>query len=159
MNVELKGIHVLAVLLGFFGVTFAVNGVFITYALSTFSGEDIPKPYQQGLEYNRTLAARAAQAALKWSASIDVARGEGAGALVTVSIRGADGTPRTGLIVEAVLRRPIDAEFDRTVALEDIGGGSYRGLAEDMAAGQWDVIAKATGDRSPFEAERRVILK
>lgn len=159
MNVELKGIHVLAVLLGFFGVTLAVNGIFITYALSTFSGEDISTPYQRGLEYNKTLAARAAQASLKWTASIDVARGDGAGAVVTVSILGADGTPRTGLTVAAVMRRPTDAGFDQTVALKDVGGGLYRGEAANVAEGQWDVIATATGGALPFEAERRVHLK
>lgn len=159
MNFELKGFHVLAVLLGFFGVTFAVNGIFITYALSTFSGEDIEKPYQQGLAYNKTLAARTAQAALKWTASVDVVRDKNSTALITVSIRGADGTPRTGLNVEATLRRPTDAGLDRTVTLEDAGAGEYRGTANDIALGQWDVIIKTTDDGSPFEAERRVLLK
>ena len=44
---ELKGVHVLALILGFSGVTIGVNVVFITYAYSTFTGEDVPR----GLEF------------------------------------------------------------------------------------------------------------
>ncbi len=159
MNFELKGVHVLAVLLGFFGVTFAVNGIFITYAVSTFSGEDVDKPYLRGLAYNETLDERAAQAALKWTASVYVVREGASDAVVTVSVRGADGKPRSGLTVEAALRRPTDARLDQTLTLEYAGDGVYRGTAKNIAAGQWDVIARTTANGSPFEAERRVLLK
>ncbi|MEQ1868253.1 MAG: FixH family protein, partial [Micropepsaceae bacterium] len=69
---ELKGTHVLIALLAFFGVTLAVNIALATYAISSFSGEDVAKPYQQGLDYNKALEARAAQRDLGWSASINL---------------------------------------------------------------------------------------
>jgi nitrogen fixation protein FixH len=160
MKREFTGFHALALILGFFGVTIAVNSVFITYALSTFSGEDVSTPYQRGLEYNKTLEARAAQSALKWTASIDVAREAGTDALIVVSISGADGAPLSGLDVAATLRRPTDAKLDRTVVLEPMGNGSYRGVAKGVAAGQWDVIARTTASGgSAFEAERRILLR
>lgn len=160
MTFELKGWHVLLMLLAFFGITIAVNVVFTTYALSTFSGEDVSKPYLRGLEYNKTLAARAEQAKLKWTATIEVEREGVAGAVVTVSIAGADGQAVGGLAVTALFKRPTDANLDKTVTLEPLGGGQYRGRVADVLAGQWDVVARAgSGDAPSFEAERRVKLK
>lgn len=157
---ELKGWHVLAMLLAFFGVTIAVNVVFTTYALSTFSGEDVSKPYLRGLEYNKTLAARAAQAKLKWTASIDLVRADGVGAEVTVMVTGANGEALSALDVSALLRRPTDARFDRTLTLTAIGEGQYRVRIDEVAAGQWDVIARVGATDAPvFEAKRRVVLK
>ena len=65
---ELKGWHVLLIMLGFFGVMFAVNGVFLYHAITSFPGEDVKKSYVQGLNYNQTLSARASQADLGWRA-------------------------------------------------------------------------------------------
>ena len=159
MTAEIKGIHVLAVLLAFFGVTIAVNVLLAVYAIGTFSGEDVSKPYVKGLEYNKTLAARAAAAALGWTAEIGATR-DGADMIVSVRIAGRDGTPISGLAVEAQLRRPTDAALDRALTLEPVGGGLYRARVEEIAAGQWDVIARAAADDGrAFEAERRVVLK
>jgi len=155
---EIKGIHVLIVLLAFFGVTLAVNIALATYAVSSFSGEDVSTPYQRGLEYNKTLAARSAQSELGWTASIKLAR-EGKGGTVAVSIKGKDGTPRSGLTVEATLRRPTDAKLDRTIALQAIGDGEYRAMLDALAGGQWDVIARSSAqDGTPFEAQRRIVV-
>lgn len=160
MNFELKGWHVLLILLGFFGITVCVNAVFTAYALSTFSGEDIAKPYLRGLAYNETLAKRAAQAALNWKATIGVVREREDDALISVSITTGDGTPLSALDVEATLRRPTDARRDRTVRLEPAGDGSYRARAADVERGQWDIIAHASSaDGATFEAQRRVMLK
>jgi nitrogen fixation protein FixH len=160
MNFELKGWHVLLILLGFFGVTIGVNALFATYALSTFSGEDESKPYLRGLAYNETLAKRAAQAVLNWQATIEIAREGENDALVSVSIMAGDGTPLSALEVEATLRRPVDARRDRTVRLEAVGDGAYRGRVADVERGQWDVVARAAAaGGAAFEAERRVMLK
>ena len=50
----LKGHHVLFWLMGFFGLMFVVNGVFLWAALSSFPGEDVRHSYLQGLQYNQT---------------------------------------------------------------------------------------------------------
>lgn len=160
MTFELKGGHVLAVMLAFFGITIAVNAVFAVYAVSTFSGEDVSKPYMRGLEYNRTLAAREAQAKLGWSAEIDAARGGGSSIEVTVKIWASGGTPKAGLTVRATLRRPIDASLDRTIALAAVEAGIYRAVLKDISPGQWDVIVLAkSSEGAVFEAERRIVLE
>ncbi|MCE9522416.1 MAG: FixH family protein [Alphaproteobacteria bacterium] len=157
---ELKGFHVLLMILTFFGVTFAVNIALATFAISSFSGEDVSTPYQRGLEYNQTLAARSAQRDLGWTATISLARDAKTNGVVAVSIVGKDGAPRSGLKVEAMLRRPTDAKFDQTIALQSVGDGEYRAAVGTLAEGQWDVIARsAAEDGTPFEAQRRFVLQ
>jgi nitrogen fixation protein FixH len=157
---QLTGTHVLIILLAFFGVTIAVNILLAAYAISSFSGEDVAKPYQRGLEYNKDLAARAAQRDLGWTATIGLTRIGNAGGMISVVIKGKDGTPRAGLSVEATLRRPTDTKLDRTIPLEPLAGGEYRAAVDALAAGQWDVIARtAAEDGTSFEAQRRVVVK
>jgi nitrogen fixation protein FixH len=158
MTMELKGWHVLAGLLGFFGITLAVNIALTVYAIDTFSGEDVPKPYLRGLEYNRTLESRAAQAALGWTATVDATR-EGAATAIRAKISAHDGSAKSALAVEATLRRPTDATLDRTIELAAIGGGEYRAATDGLAPGAWDIIVRAKEGGAVFEAERRVVLK
>jgi nitrogen fixation protein FixH len=159
MNFVVKGHHVLAMLLAFFGVTIAVNTVFVTYALDTFSGEDVERPYMQGLAYNTTLAAHAAQSKLGWHATIGLMR-DGRGAVVDVALVDDTGAGRGGRALSVTLRRPTDAALDRTIALEDRGDGRYVAQVTDLAPGQWDVVARTTAsDGTPLEATRRVVLR
>jgi nitrogen fixation protein FixH len=158
MITELKGWHVLVMMLAFFGVTIAVNVVFTMYAIGTFSGEDVSKPYLKGLEYNRTLEARAAQAALGWKATIEAEHRNG-GATISTHIVDRDGQAKSALTVEAVLQRPTDARLDRTIDLSPAGDGNYRALAADLAPGVWDLIVRTKNGDVAFEARRRVVLK
>lgn len=158
MTWELKGRHVLAMILGFFGITIAVNVALAIYAVDTFSGEDVTTPYVRGLEYNRTLAARAAQQSLGWMASIDAVR-EKTGAAISVQIEDRNGQAKDVLMVEATLRRPTDAHLDRTIALVPAGGGYYKAVASGLAPGAWDVIVHAKSGDVAFEAQRRVVFK
>ncbi len=158
MTHELKGWHVLVMMTAFFGVTIAVNVAFTIYAVGTFSGEDVSKPYLRGLEYNRTLETRAAQAALGWNATIDAVH-ENDGTAVSARITDRDGQAKSALTVEALLRRPTDARLDRAIELTAIGDGTYRAVAVDLPAGAWDVVVRAKKGDTVFEATRRVVLK
>ena len=64
-----RGWHVLVLIVLFFSVTIGVNATFITLAMRTHPGEDVPRSYYQGLNYNETLARRHEQAELGWSAT------------------------------------------------------------------------------------------
>ena len=72
MENGLKGKHVLFILLGFFSIVFAVNGVFLYDAISTLPGEERGATYEAGLRYNATLAAERAQDSLRWSHKAEV---------------------------------------------------------------------------------------
>jgi nitrogen fixation protein FixH len=155
---ELTGLHVLALILGFFGVTIGVNAIFVTYAYSTFTGEDVPRAYLQGLAYNRTLMERSAQDALCWQVTIDVRR-DADKTVADVSINDRDGAPQSGLSVAITLRRPTNAALDRSATLALVSPGRYHARLQDISAGQWDVIARTTSpDGKKVEATRRVVL-
>ena len=157
---ELKGVHVLLVLLVFFGVTIAVNVTMATFAVSTFSGEDVSDPYLKGLAFNATLGARSAQERLGWTATIDIRRGTAAAAIIVVAIKDRQSRALTGLTLEVMLRRPTNANLDRIVALKSESNGHYSATVPDVARGQWDAIATAkASDGISFEATRRVMLQ
>lgn len=157
---EFKAWHALVILLGFFGVTIGVNTVFVTYALSTFAGEDISQPYLKGLDYNKKLAAVQAQSQLGWTATMTAER-EAATKAVVIDVVMLDGAkqPLPALALTVLLRHPMNAHLDREVKFEDLGAGRYRARVDKLKPGAWDIVAKTDGDKStPFEASRRFML-
>ena len=153
----LKGFHVLLWLCGFFGVMFVVNGFFLFYAITTFPGEDVKKSYVQGLDYNRTLAQRAAQAELGWQAEIGLAS-------KSLEIRIADsrGTGVSGYEVQVLLRRLATTSDDTVVLAAAQGAGVYLVDISAFSHGQWEVIANVMEPGSKvalFEARKRVLIE
>ena len=128
----LKGWHVLLIMLGFFGVMFAVNGVFLYHAITSFPGEDVEKSYVQGLNYNDTLAARATQLELGWTAEA----GWQDDALV-FRLRDADGVPLSNLSVVGEIRRLATRDADKSLVFRAKPGGEYTVDDASLAPGQW----------------------
>ncbi|HRD47064.1 MAG TPA: FixH family protein, partial [Caulobacter sp.] len=92
----IKGWHVLVSLILFFGIIIATDVAFVVLAYRTFSGQVASNPYEAGLAYNKTLAQKARQDALGWTASI----GDEGGRL-SVTISDPAGRPIEGLGVTA----------------------------------------------------------
>lgn len=150
----LKGYQVLLWMAGFFGMMFAVNGLFLFYAITTFPGEDVKKSYIQGLDYNTTLAERAAQAQLNWQAEIGVV-----GQSLEVRILDNTGTGVPGHDVQVQFRRLATTSEDTVVMAAPQGAGVYRVDLSAFSAGQWEVIAhvrRPGADESLFEARKQV---
>lgn len=149
----IKGWHVLAGLVAFFGLIIVVDGIFISLAYRTFSGEAAKNPYEAGLLYNRTLAQRQRQAALGWSATIE----EGAGDAVLVRVADRDGRPVEGLTVSGALERPATTRGRRAVRFAPVTPGVYRADAAPLD-GAWDLhVTLRAGDGALFEADRRLV--
>ena len=149
----IKGWHVLAGLMLFFGIVIAVDSLFITMAYKTFSGEAAKNPYEVGLLYNRTLAQRQREAALGWSATIE----EGAGDRVRVRVADRSGKPIEGLTVNGALERPATTRGSRVVRFAAVEPGVYGADAAPLD-GAWDLhvtIRDANG--ALFEADRRLV--
>jgi len=156
---ELKGWHVLVMILAFFGVTIGVNTIFVSYALSTFAGEDVKQPYQKGLEYNQKLAGKEAQAALGWQATITARREKNGVSVFVMRLVNADDQPLSALDVDLQLRHPANAHLDRSLKLSPLGDGVYEARVADLKRGQWDVVAAThSTDNVAFQAMRRVVL-
>lgn len=148
----LTGRHVLAVFLGFFGVVFAVNGYFLSVALSTYSGVVAVEPYRKGLHYNDRIAAAERQDALGWHDEIALALD---GSRLTLSLRGADGAPVTGLQVSASVGRPATTAEDISLPLAETAPGRYEGALALVEHGAYVATIEArraeaaTGDAQP----------
>ena len=156
---ELKGWHVLVMMLAFFGVTIGVNTIFVSYALSTFAGEDVKQPYQKGLEYNDKLASKQAQAALGWQATIAARREKNGESVFVVRLVNAENQPLSALDVDLQLRHPANAYLDRSLKLMPLGDGVYEARVADLKRGQWDVMASTQSNENvAFQATRRVVL-
>jgi nitrogen fixation protein FixH len=156
---ELKGRHVLAILVGFFGVVFAVNGYFLYSALSTHTGIVANEPYRKGLAYNSRIDADQRQSELKWNDTVVLAPD----GTVEVTMTGPNGDKVAGLVLTGTLGRPATGEFDRRWQLAETAPGVYKVAAGALATGSWLVAIEgrmAAGDTDPTDrARRRLWLK
>lgn len=154
---ELSGRHVLFGLIGFFAVIFAVNGVFLYKALSTYTGVVSNEPYRAGLHYNERIAAEEQQTKLGWKVELaDVDRS----GTVRVVVETASGEPVRGLEGVAHLGRPSTAEMDRTLKLREASPGVYAAQADRLDAGAWLLDAKLErGASDIYRLRRRLWLK
>jgi nitrogen fixation protein FixH len=138
----LKGRHVLMSLIGFFGVMLIANGLFVYFALSTFTGSD-SDPYRRGLHYNETLAAAERQAEKGWQSALSYDAGK---RRLTLGLTDHQSKPVTGLQIEAVVGRSVTDKEDHALSLKEGAGGVYSADI-DLSPGQW-VVSAATPDES-----------
>lgn len=153
----LTGMHVLLWMLGFFGLIFAVNGVFLYHAINSFPGEDVKNSYVQGLNYNDTLAARAAQAQLGWQAQAGLQDGH-----VVIRLTSRDGTALSGYRVVAQLRRPANVLGDVVLTLAPQGEGRYAQSVNDLQPGWWQAeftVLDHDGETPIFTARKDLELE
>ena len=143
---QLEGWHVLAGLLAFFGVIFAVNGTFIYYALATHPGDDVKDAYVAGIEYNRELAEKREQQKLGWQASLAVKSDTRSGEFIEVAFVDAKGEPVRGLRINATLRSPVVASQDRPIKFVAEGPGVFRADVNGPPSAQWDLVVEARND-------------
>lgn len=155
---EIRGWHVLAAMLGFFGIVIAVNAAFIVFAVRSFPGEDVRRSYLQGLHYNETLSARRMQSALGWQANASLEQ-SGDGAALAVTLRARDGAPLTHASLSGNLQWPTDARLDRTLVFEPAGAGRYVARLHDLTPGRWRLRARAQHDADALDFESELIWR
>ncbi|MBL8538579.1 MAG: FixH family protein [Hyphomonadaceae bacterium] len=153
--VELKGWHVLAAMLAFFGLVIAVNVVFAVFAINSFPGEDVRRSYLQGIQYNDTLAQRRAQAALGWRADVRFVEGSGGDAALEVALFDREGHPIDGVVLNGALQWPTDARRDQAIEFRHVGSGRYVAALPSLTEGRWRLRARAErgAEALDFEAE------
>jgi nitrogen fixation protein FixH len=138
----ITGRTVLWGLLGFFGTIFAVNGVFVYYALDSWPGLGVQNAYERGLNYNKILDAAAEQAAKGWRSEVAILE-DGARRRIEVRLTGKDGTPLAGLEVKAPLSRPTHEGMDAALKLAAVSPGIYDAELKLREPGRWNVEIKA----------------
>ena len=156
----ITGKHVLLGMLGLFGIVIAVNLVFVTLAVGTFTGVTTAKPYQEGLAYNQVLAARDAQRDLGWRGEVSSAAADAGRERIGVTLSDAAGRPLTGLRLDGGLRRPTHAGIDQPLAWREAAPGSYQADVALPERGTWDLAVSANDGRNPpFEMKARLWFK
>ena len=143
----LTGGMVLLILVLFFGVVAAVNGLMIHYAISTFPGVDDDQAYEHGLRYNDQIAAAEHQNALGWKADGRVVHELDGKSTVLLTFRDAAGAPVTGLQLTGRLDFMPDGHRDMSLELAEASPGEYRTeIKAEPGAWLLDVTAKRQGE-------------
>lgn len=130
---KFTGRHMLAVMLGFFGLVIAVNVTMATLAARTFGGTVVDNSYVASQRFNRWLAEGRAQERLGWNVRISLDRGRHVRVVLTDRI-GALG----GAEIIAVARHPLGRETDLPLGFRPAGNGLYLSQTA-LPAGRWQV--------------------
>lgn len=147
------------IFVGAMAVVVIVNAVMITFAIRSWTGLVVEKPYERGVAYNRVLEAQHRQDALGWHVTVK-AGGEADGqGRIRLIATGPDGKPLEGLSLTAVLVRPIDLLPDVPVAFRVTGPGAYAAEARPSKPGQWDLKIEAERGGDRFHLVQRLVLK
>ena len=149
---QLRGVHVLAMVVGFFAVIIAVDSSFAVLAYRTFPGQVSVTPYEDGVAYNRTLAELAAQEALGWRAAASF----GPNGEVVIEARSREGAPVRGLAAVGRMERPATEAGRIVPVFRESGPGIYTSRPVGMG-GVWDLTVALTDKAGhAFQAERRL---
>jgi len=152
MTARFTGWHMLAIMIGFFGVVIAVNAVMATDAIRTFGGLVVENSYVATTHYNRWLAEGRQQEREGWQAA-PTADSTGA-----VSLRlSRAGRSIDGASVRIIANHPVGLVAQRSLRLHALGDGMYRSDA-GLPHGRWlvRIEVSAGAERAAFDDEIRV---
>ncbi|MEH2627050.1 nitrogen fixation protein FixH [Bradyrhizobium sp. AZCC 1719] len=155
----ITGRMVFFMMVAFFGVVIGVNLVMMRLAIQTLPGTEVDSAYSASLAYQKEIATAQAQSARNWKVDAHVERSGQGGATLQIEARDNFGRPMSGVKFQGRFERPTDRRADQLVALAEVGIGIYRGSAEAIAPGQWDLVLEgvASGQRL-FLSRNRVSL-
>lgn len=149
------GMHMLVIMIAFFGVVFAVNITLAVLSSGTWTGLVVENSYVASQEFQGKLDALHAQQALGWTH--DFSYGDGVARLVVTDAKGARTDLGPG--VELQFNRPIGDAEDQTLKMVRAADGSYTAAAT-LAAGAWDAIVLAPqSSAGPFEMHERIFAR
>lgn len=147
-----RGVHLAAIMVGFFAVVVAVNIAMATLASRTFSGAIVRNGYVANQDFDTLSAAGRRQAALGWAVSA-----KAAGNRIMVELRDRDGAPLDGANVTGTIRHPIAAGRPSSVMLRPVAPGIYAAVA-GVPRGQWDVLIRIKARGRDYRLNERLYL-
>ena len=157
---KLTGRHVAFMLAGFFGLMFAVNGVFVYFALNSFSGVSVSDAYRRGLAYNQELQAKEEQNARGWQHSLEFVQSGDKNGIIRLKLLNLDKQPMVNLMILGTLGRPVIEGSDKTVTFV-YADPFYTADLSDLEKGQWDVTLQIQGGgySEPYRLDKRIWVK
>lgn len=144
---ELRGIHVLAIFTGAFGVIIAVNLVLAWQAVATFPGVEVKNSYIASQSFDRD---RAAQEALGWTVAAEYDRGR-----LALAFTDAAGLPAPVASLAVLVGRATEARDDqRPVFTRE---GRWFEAPVTLAPGRWLIRIEATAPDGTRFLQRHAI--
>lgn len=139
---RLTGRHVLLILVGCFGIVFAVNGLMVWKAVGSFPGLVTESSFRDSQRFNAEIAAAEAQAARAWKVEATTSRSADGTATIVLSARDRDGRPLPGVAFRARLEHPADRHRDHEVSLAPVAGSSdrFEGRVPGVTNGKWGLV-------------------
>jgi nitrogen fixation protein FixH len=147
------------IFVGMFGVVIAVNGIFVFFALDTWTGLTTDHAYDEGIAYNKALAAVAEQQALGWKTAFELKDSGAQRGRLALAIKDHDGRVLSGGKVAAHFIRPTSEGHDFVVDLAPAPDGRYVADIAMPLPGQWDVEIDVSHPQGDYRITRRVIIK
>jgi nitrogen fixation protein FixH len=155
----ITGRFVLIAVVSFFAVVIGVNMVMMRLAIATLPGTEVDSAYSASLAYQKEIEAAHRQNQRDWKVGAHIERQVDGTARLSVDAKAQDGAPLAGLSVFGRLERPTDRRVDQVFVMVESGGGGYRGAAQGVAAGLWELVIEADRDgQRLFLSRNRVVL-
>jgi nitrogen fixation protein FixH len=149
------GVHMLIIMVAFFGVVIAVNVVLAVLSSTSWTGLVVENSYVASQEFQGKLDALRSQQALGWTHEFSYA--DGTARLVVTDARGQ--RVDLGAGVELQFNRPIGDSQDQTLKMARAADGSYTAGTE-LKAGAWDAVVLAPDTPAGyFEMNQRIVAK
>ncbi|MCW2306468.1 FixH family protein [Rhodobium gokarnense] len=154
------GRHVLISLIAFFGVMLVANFALLYFALTSWSGLEVPSSYEAGQVFNEELAVAHQQEARGWKMDVAADRASDGTVAVRLTARDKFGQALQNLSFTGRFSRPVKRADDVTFAMEETVPGTYEATVADVGPGQWDIIVEANenGERV-FRSRNRVVYQ
>lgn len=155
----ITGRFVLIAMLAFFTVVIGVNVVMINLAVSTLPGTEVDSAYSASLAYEGEIKAARQQNARGWKIDAHIDRGADGNVVLNMHASDAQGTALAGLTVSGRLERPTDRRADEAFEIAEGSNGEYRGTAQGVLPGQWELVIEAAADgKRMFLSRNRIVL-
>lgn len=134
----------------------ATTAAMIFIGTRSFEGIVVEKPYETGLEWDRT---RERKEKLGWSVSMNrtalpIGRND-----VIVSASARNGRPLPGAVLAITVSRPSTNRYDRTYAALKQADGRYLAAIELPLPGRWDVIMHVTSGRDQADFKTTLVAE
>ena len=147
MQRTFTGWHMAAILVAFFGVVIAVNGLNAYYAGSTFGGEVVENSYVASQDFNGWLDEAKAEKALGWS-EVTTWRPDGR---LAVAVKGAP----PDVTVAGLAQHPLGSVPDREIAFDRLAAGRFLSR-EALPDGRWNLRLKLVGGGHALRREEHL---
>ena len=130
---------------------FAVNGLMVYDAVTSFPGEAGTDGFDLGNRYDSVLAADAAQRGLGW-----VVRAEAAADHPPVVALSHQAAPLAGATLTGSAERPVGPRTTQVLAFRETAPGRYEAASPLPGLGQWDLHLHVRHDGQDMLLTRRV---